>query len=216
VASGPCDTNLKNITCSSDDSRPSFAQKGNTYMALRTPSDAALVAEALGAVPRYEYFGLASRFRELAVTGRGEFPVRPSLKVTVDAEAVWNMAFKASQVGALALNNRAKCDQSGCTGFDGGPFGFMARVTLGSPGQGTSGSWSTSLAYRRLESDAAVDAFTDPDFGLGGTNLQGYVLSATWSAVDRLSLTVRWMSADAIAGPTYRVDVLNTDIQVRF
>jgi hypothetical protein len=216
AVSGPCDTNLKNITCSTDDSRPSFAQKGNTYLALRTPSDAALVAEALGSVSRYQYFGLASRFRELAVTGRIEVPAGQRLKVTVDAEAVWNLGFKASQVGALALNNRAKCDTSGCTGFDGGGVGFMARLTLGSPGQGSAGSWSSSLAYRHLESDAAVDAFTDPDFGLGGTNLQGYMLSATWGVLDQLSLTVRWMSADAIAGPTYRVDVLNTDIQVRF
>jgi hypothetical protein len=185
-------------------------------MALRTPSDAALVAEALGPVPRYQYFGLASRFRELAVTGRGELPAGPRLKVAVDAEAVWNLGFKASRVGALALNNRARCDTSGCTGFDGGRFGAMARLTLGSPVSGSAGSWSASLAYRHLESDAAVDAFTDPDFGLGGTNLQGYVLSATWGVLDQLSLTVRWMSADAIAGPTYRVDVFNTDLQVRF
>ena len=61
-----------------------------------------------------------------------------------------------------------------------------------------------------------VDAFTDPDFGLGGTNLQGYVLAAGFAVADRVWTTARWLSADEIVGPHYRVDVLLLDLQARF
>ena len=30
-------------------------------------------------------------------------------------------------------------------------------------------------------SDAVIDAFTDPDFGLGGTNLKGYTVGGSWA-----------------------------------
>src|SRR5262249_47217350 len=56
-----CDTNIKAITCDTDHSRPSFAQKGNTYRPLRTPSVAALDSELMEGASRYQFFGLASK-----------------------------------------------------------------------------------------------------------------------------------------------------------
>ena len=215
--SSPCDTNLKNVTCDTDDTRPSFAQKGNSYFPLRTPSAAALAAEATGLASRYQYFGLSSLFRELVLTARAELLASPTLKVTVEGEAVRNLGFSARRIAPLALNNRDQCDAKGnCAHYAGGRDGVLGRVVLGSPGQELRGSWNAGLTYRRLESDAVVDAFTDPDFGLGGTNLQGYVLAAGFAVADRVWTTARWFSADEIVGPHYRVDVLLLDLQARF
>jgi hypothetical protein len=215
-ASTPCDTNLKTVTCSTDDTRPTWAQKGNTYFPLRTPSDAALVAESLGPTSRYQYFGLASPYRELSTTGRVELPAGRSLKIGLDGEAVWNLAFSRSQVSQVALNNRVGCGATGCGAYVGGGFGYLARLSLGSPRMDARWSWSASLTYRYLESDATLDAFNDSDFGLGGTNLKGVSSNVYLMLTERVQLGVRWFSADEVAGPPFRVDVFQTDLVARF
>src|SRR5262249_35607858 len=88
--SGPCDTNLSFVTCDADESRPSFAQKGNTYFAIRTPSPAALLLASSRAVPRYQCFRLASRFREIAVTGRFSVSITPAVLAEPEAHYVHN------------------------------------------------------------------------------------------------------------------------------
>ncbi|MFZ4681382.1 MAG: putative porin, partial [Terrimicrobiaceae bacterium] len=64
-----------------DNSRPSFAQKGNTYFPIRN-----IVPDAsndYGAINQWQYYGLATPFEELAVTARIDFnafePVQVSL-----------------------------------------------------------------------------------------------------------------------------------------
>jgi hypothetical protein len=214
--SSPCDTNVKTITCDTDDTRPIFAQKGNSYLALRTPSAGALAAEQFGAAPRYEYFGLATPFRELAVTGRVDAPISGALKAALDVETVWNLGFDRGRLEALALNNRNSCSTTSCVDFGGGPFGVEAKVTVSAPRPEVRGAWSAYVGYRRIESDAAVDAFVDPDFGLGGTNLKGAFVGTTFAPLDRVTLWLRWYSADSIAGPPYRADLAQLDLIARF
>jgi Putative porin len=219
--SGPCDTNLKDIFCDTDESRPAFAQKGNTYMPLRTPSPDALAAEAADPnnTPRYQFFGLAARFRELAATARLDYRVAPPLSLGLEGEYVRNVGFSKKQISPdfVAINNRGPTSDPLALGpYQGGDTGYVGRLTLGSPTQNGRWDWNVSLAYRRVESDAVVDAFTDSDFGLGGTNLKGYVLGAGLGLADGVWTSARWMSADAIVGPTFRVDVLQIDVAARF
>ncbi len=216
--STPCRTDLKDQSCDTDESRPAFAQKGNTYMPLRTPNDQALVQEASGAA-EYQFFGLASRFRELAATGRVELRVAPPLKATLEGEFVRNVGFSKKQVGkvGVALNNFDACDASEtCQRYAGGDDGYVGRFTLGSPTQSQRWDWNVNLAYRHVESDAVVDAFDDSDFGLGGTNLKGFTFGGALALADGVWASARWMSADAIVGPTYKVDVLQIDVAARF
>jgi hypothetical protein len=215
-ASGPCDTHLKGVTCSTDDTRPLVAQKGNTYMPLRTPSDAALVAEAVGSASRYEYFGLASSFRELVATARLELRALEAMKVTLDGELVTNTAFSSRRISSAALNNLGACDAASCDRFAGGNRGALGRFTLGSPAQEVRWAWSAGVEYRHLESDAVLDALNDSDFGLGGTNLKGFGFAASLGLGEGVTATARWSSADAIAGPRYQVDVLQVDLSARF
>jgi hypothetical protein len=215
--SAPCDTNLKGFACDTDPSRPSFAQKGNTYMAIRTPSAKALQAEATGLVPRYQYFGLASRFEELVLTAQLDATLGESLRVLLDAEAVRNLGFSRRAISAVALNNLDQCDANGnCARFAGGQDGWLTKLTLATLNQEVLGSWNVSVGYRVLSSDAVVDAFTDSDFGLGGTNLKGYVIGAGVAIGDNVWAGLRWFSADSVVGPTYQVDVLQLDCSARF
>jgi hypothetical protein len=213
--SSPCRTDLKDESCDTDESRPAFAQKGNTYMTLRTPSEDALAQEALGAA-EYQFFGLAARFRELAATGRIDYRVAPLLRFWVDGEYVRNVGFSKKQITPVAVNNLASSPDGTQGSFDGGDTGYVGRLTIGSPTQIARWDWNVSLAYRHVESDAVVDAFTESDFGLGGTNLKGFVLGAGLGLADGVWASARWMSADAIAGPPYRVDVLQVELAARF
>jgi hypothetical protein len=211
-----CDTNLSYVTCAGDDSRPTFAQKGNTYLALRSPSDAALQLEAAGAVPRYQFFGLASRFRELVGTLRADIPLG-GLLVTVDAEYVHNAGFNRNQIAGGALNNRGASSSSDLLGpYQGGAEGAQGRIAFGSPAQEKQWDWRARLMYRYLESDAVLDALNDQDFGLGGTNLKGFAVDATLFVSDGVYLNPRFFSANQIAGPKYSVDVLQIDLGARF
>jgi hypothetical protein len=212
-----CDTHLKDVTCSTDDSRPLFAQKGNTYMALRSPSPAALQAEATGLVPRYQYFGLASEFQVLTALAKLDARLAPQLKLGFVAEYIRNLAFHPDQIAPLAINNRGPIPAGESQGpFEGGRNGFLGRVSLGSPTQHRAGNWVVAAMYRYLESDAMMDAFTDSDFGMGGTNLKGYLVEGTYAVIDNVWFGARWMSADQIVGPTYRVDVFQLDVWAKF
>jgi hypothetical protein len=92
----------------------------------------------------------------------------------------------------------------------------MARVTIGNREIRRFGDWNAHIGYKYLESDATLDAFTDPDFGLGGTNLKGYFLGGNVGLSDNVWASLRWMSANNIGGTPYAVDVLMVDLNAKF
>jgi len=212
--SSPCDTNLKGFACDTDASRPSFAQKGNTYMPLRTPNDNARVLEVTSNASQYQYFGLASRFRELVGTARFDLALAPGLGLVAEGEVVRNAGFSRKQIAPVALNYCGD-DKTSCW-YIGGNMGYLARVKLGTPALVKRWDWNVSITYRYIESDAVVDAFNDSDFGLGGTNLKGFATAASVGVADNVVAALRWMSADAVAGPTYGNDLVQIDLAARF
>ncbi|EIP96895.1 hypothetical protein OpiT1DRAFT_01322 [Opitutaceae bacterium TAV1] len=198
-----------------DSTRPAFAQKGNTYMELRNiiPS----LENNNGTINQWQYYGLATPFRELAFTGRLDFTHFDPVHVSLEIEAVKNLAYDEAAIDAKAVNNRvpsAPGDPAGS--FDGGDFGWFARLNVGNPVLERFGDWQASIAYKYVESDAVVDAFTDSDFGLGGTNLKGYILGLSMGLSKRVNGRIRWLSADSIGGAAYSVDVFQFDINARF
>jgi hypothetical protein len=195
--------------CSTDLLRPTFAQYGNTYMPLRNFS-----STSLGVL---EYYGLASAFQVVELTGRLDLSEFNPYHVILDGTYVNNVAFNRAQVAAVAFNNLgASPDGKNPGAFDGGNQGFMGRVTVGLPVIANLWDWNVYVAYKYLESDATVDAFTDPDFGLGGTNLKGYILGARLGLGRNVWITGKWMSANAIAGSPFAVDVLQIDLTGKF
>ncbi|EIP98962.1 hypothetical protein OpiT1DRAFT_03462 [Opitutaceae bacterium TAV1] len=199
-----------------DGSRPAFAQRGNSYIALREipeyyPGTSDLNNE-------WQYFGLATPFRELALTAKVDYKKFDPVHLSLEAEFVQNLAFDEAAINANGpsrhkgpTNNLDDDDR-----FEGGDIGYLVRLNVGSLVLEKRWDWQASIAYKYVESDAVVDGFTDSDFGLGGTNLKGYILGLTMGLSKNVNGRIRWLSADSIAGPPYSADVFQFDINAKF
>ena len=198
-----------------DGSRPAFAQKGNTYRALRNIVPTA--DNNFGTTNQFQYFGLATPFRVLALTGKLDYTRYEPFTITVFGEYLKNLAFQRDAISALAINNRAANSVTGRTGvFDGGNTAWIMGLRLGHPTLDKRWDWNATFNYRYVESDAVVDGFADSDFGGGGTNVQGYVIGGALALGARVSLGLRWMSANEIAGPPLKADTLQVDVSGKF
>lgn len=92
----------------------------------------------------------------------------------------------------------------------------MCRVAVGMPRIKHRHDWQVFGGYKHLESDAVLDAFTDSDFYLGGTNAKGWIAGGSYGVATDTWLTLRWLSADQIVGPPLAIDVMQLDLNVRF
>jgi hypothetical protein len=212
-----------NYNGNTDDSRPSFAQHGNTYIALRNVIlDPALAPGQPGVTsptPVYEYYGLASKFQELALTGQLDYSHFDPFHISLIGEYVNNLAFDRSAIEneGPALYPGPQNNNNG-TSYAGGGMGYDVRLNLGAPSLEKLWDWNVNLTYRYLQSDAVVDAFNDADFGgyLTGTNLKGYILGGNLALSSRVWAGLRVMEADSIAGPPLSVDTIQVDINAKF
>ena len=73
-----------------------------------------------------------------------------------------------------------------------------------------------TVGNRYVESDAVIDGFCDSDFGGGGTNLKGFTVGGGLGLSSRVWLGLQWMSGDSIAGPTFKDDIIQFDINAKF
>lgn len=200
-----------------DNSRPSFAQKGNTYFPIRN-----IIADAsndFGAIDQYQYYGLATPFQELAVTGRLDYNGFEPVQVSLIAEFVQNLAFNQSDINAVAVNNRGANDDdlSNSIGdFEGSPQAWNVDVRVGTPALAKAWDWGVTFGYRWIGSDAVVDGFNDSDFGLGGTNMKGFTVGGALALSPHVWMGLRWMGSDSIAGPTFKVSIVQFDLHTKF
>ena len=73
MQSAPCVANTASIPCDTDDTRPGSIQQGNTLFAIRDTSVATATESGTTTPVFYEYYGLASPFRELNFTARFDY-----------------------------------------------------------------------------------------------------------------------------------------------
>jgi hypothetical protein len=180
-------------------------QKGNTLFRTNAALDQGDTS----------YWGLASKFRPINLTASLDLANFDPVHVILTGDWVKNTAFDRDEILART--------QGRVNLTDGDDKGYQYKLTVGMPQLKEMHDWQASFAYRYLGSDAVVDAFTDSDFGGGGTNLKGYILGLQY-AVDRNAvLGLRWLSADQIDSfaPTnsdfkYSLDVMQADVNVRF
>ena len=198
-----------------DETRPSFAQKGNTYMALRD-----IIPDAsnnFGTINQWQYFGLASKFRPLVFSGRVDYNGFEPFQVSLTGDYIKNLGWDRGDIEGKALNNRGATSAGNSTGFyEGGDTAWMVALRAGKPVFEKRGDWQAGVSYRHIESDAVVDGFNDSVFGFGGTNMKGFTLFGTYATSARTQLTLRWLSSSEIAGPPFRSDILLLDFNGRF
>jgi hypothetical protein len=205
------------LESSSDaDSRPDYAtryeyaagfrQRGNTLFSVKAAGDPTAFSNPV--------YGLASEFTVLNLTAVLDLPTVAGLPLTITADALANTAFSRSAIAS----------RTGVALTDGNEMGYLARIALGDHVVRRKGEWNASLTYRYLGSDATLDAFTNSDFGLGGTNNQGFILGVNYGWFDNTVLSARWLSSNQIdsyapgSDPVTKlsVDTLQFDLAVRF
>lgn len=177
-----------------DFTAPPFLQKGNTLFDIRNDAD-----------PNTNLWALAADYHELNLTGVLDLAYFAPAHLWLTVDYVKNIGFDAAKVAA-----RTGVDVEAKT------TGYQAILSAGWPHIAKHGDWRLSLAYKYLQRDAVLDAFTDSDFHLGGTDAKGYILTGEYGLSDETWLTVRWLSADAVDGPPLGIDVLQLDVTARF
>jgi len=184
-------------------------QRGNTLFLTNSP----LELQA-GLTPDKARWGLASRFKPVALTAAAEFSHFAPVVVGLSSEVVRNYGYKRQEI----------IDRTGVFLDDARVFGVQGRATIGSQQVRNAGDWQFSLGYRWLGSDAVPDAFVDSDLGLGGTNLRGFTLGMSYGLARDTTLQARYLSARTISSPTvqvplrhrYAIDSWQVDLHVRF
>jgi hypothetical protein len=213
----------QNTPFSTDDSRPTFAQKGNTYMALReipaVPGSAAQGGNEDGTINQFQYFGLATPFQVLSANGRLEYRHWEPFVVSLSGEWDQNLAWNAQNImnsGPTQLKGNINNPGSNGIGYGGGNNAWIVQTKIGSGALQKRWDWDFGVAYRYVESDAVIDGFCDSDFGGGGTNMKGFSVGGNLALSKSVFIGVRWLSATGIAGPQYKADIIQLDINSRF
>ena len=205
-----------------DNSRPAFAQKGNSYRPIRnitaTPG-AAPGGNLNGAINQFQYFGLATKFRQIYWTGRVDFNHYEPMQISLLGEFIKNVGLERAAMNDLARRDAVVNNRSGGTGaWEGGDTAWYMGVNFGKPITSFDkyGDWSLGLGYRHVESDAVIDGLADSVFGGGGTNMEGYSLNAAMALSRRTWMRLGYFSANQIAGPPLQTDVFLFEFSAKF
>ncbi len=178
-----------------DFTAPQFYQNSNLVFDIRDPLD----VDPTTFLP-----GLVNDFNLLNITGQLDYDFWFPLHIVLTVDYVKNLAYDKDRVLRL-------------TGADlDADKGYQIGMLVGYPKVQGWGQWNMGLRYKYLEADAVLDAFTDSDFHLGGTNAKGWILEGQLGLSKRLWLSARWLTADEIEGDRLSIDVLQLDLNARY
>jgi hypothetical protein len=149
--------------------------------------------------------GLASNFRIINVNALYDLALFAPVHLKFSGDYAKNIGF--NQKAILAYTRQNISDQT---------TAWQLKVDLGWQKVDAHGKWNVFTLYKHLERDAVLDAYTDSDFHLGGTNTKGWVIGGNYGLMKNVWLTGRWLSGDVITGPRYGVDVMQLDLNTRF
>ncbi len=177
-----------------NDTAPAYRQKGNTLFDIDTDGDI-----------NTNLFALAADYRVVNLTGMVDFNLYNPVHVILTADYVDNVGFSASKTlerSGLSVEPETK--------------GYLARVAVGMPSMLLKDDWQLSLTYRYLERDAVLDAFTDSDFHLGGTNSKGFIFAGQYGLSKSTWLSARWLSSQEISGLPLSINTLQVLFNAKF
>lgn len=187
---------------------PQFMQQGNSVVAITNSQsgNGTICADPTGCL-----FGLASQFRIFNATAIYDYLWRGNTHVLFTADYAKNLGYNEQQI----LNEF----KSGLVNYNNAnprTTAYHLRMDVGYPRIARFGDWNFSFAYRYLQRDSVLDAFTDSIFHNGGTNAKGWILAAQYGLAKNTWLDMHWYSTNSIDGPTYNVDTVNFDLNTRF
>ena len=186
-----------------DFTAPKFAQKGNTLFDIRNDDKTTT-----------DFAGLASDYNQVDITVVYDIANFAPTRIIFTADYVRNLGFNARE-NLLAyqlssgLNLKANEVQENVDAYS-------LEVMVGWPKISKRADWNVAIAYKNIGADAVLDAFTDSDFHLGGTDAAGYVISAQYGLADNVGLRLRLLSANEINDAPLAVDTWQLDLNVKF
>ncbi|MEI2415517.1 putative porin [Orrella sp. JC864] len=222
--SSPCVLLSSGDVCSTDWSRPSFMQKGNTLFLLR---DIVHNSPDMDNWNEWHYVGLASKFNLLDVNLRWDTRVFNGMGLRLAGNYVRNLAYnnrkmvnRAGGLDNVATNvefDSTDPNNPVATGVKSGANAWMLQATLGNGfGLRDKGDWMAFVGYKYIQPDAMPDAYNDSTFHLGGTNAQGYYLGGGYAIDKNIFAQLRWSSSKEIYGAPLSIDVLQFEVNARF
>jgi len=164
-------------------------------------------------------WGLAYQFKPVVLTAAAEFTHFSPFNILLSAEYANNTAFSASD-----FHKRADATFYGNVDPGGSGEGYQLKLAVGDSEVRDTDDWQLAFSYRRVGSDALLDAFTDSDLGLGGTNIRGYTLGLTYGLYRNTTLGMKYLAGENIAttlnsnfpDASFKVNSLQVDLNVRF
>jgi len=94
--------------------------------------------------------------------------------------------------------------------------GYMFGAKFGHEKVKKPRQWQVKTYYERLERDAWLDTFPDSDAYGGETNIQSYVVKATYGLMEHVSLGTAYYHSTPIEGPSDDEDVFQVDMVFKF
>lgn len=176
---------------------PQFQQKGNTLINI----------SPLPGVENYK-MALAADYQEVAVTCKLDYGYSYPNHVILTGEYVKNIGFDAADVSRRTGIPPADLKEE--------TEGYRIGLSIGNPEVRWFGEWQLYSYYKYLEADAVIDAFTDSDFHLGGTDAQGWLFGIDLGVHKNVWLTARWITSDEIRSLPFAVDTLQVDLNATF
>lgn len=158
-----------------DYTAPDFLQKGNTLFDIRNSAD-----------PSQNLFALAGEYRLVNANLSLDLGFG-STHVVIGADYVKNIGWDNDEVTrrtGVLRNERTE--------------GYEAGVTVGHPVLNSAWDWRVYAFYKYLQRDAVLDAFTDSDFHLGGTDAKGFQVGFDLGLARGVWMRLRYLSADDI------------------
>jgi polyhydroxyalkanoate synthesis regulator phasin len=177
-----------------DYTAPALLARGNTLFDIRNDLD-----------PDTNLFALASEFEIANLTAQLDFGVFGENRLRFKADYLENRGFDAVAVEQLVGEP-----------VEARTTGRQVEIDIGRALVAKAKDWRVFAAYRYLERDAVLDAFTDSDFGVGGTDTEGYILGFDVGVGRNVWITTKWLSSNEIDGPPLSIDVLQLDLNTRF
>ena len=177
-----------------DYTAPKFLQRGNALFDIRNDADTST-----------NLYALAADYKLVDVTGGIDWRLSPAYRLAFTGDYVKNIGYDEDETNArlgIAIDPRTE--------------GYQAELSFGSVNMALANAWRVSVAYRYLERDAVLDAFTDSDFRLGGTDVRGFIVGGEWALTPRVQLRARYLSGNEIDGPPLGIDVFQLDLNSSF
>ena len=205
--SSPCVAPTSYGSCNTDNTRAPWTQFGNTVFAVRN-----ITLTDGFSTPQPQYYGLASSFGVLDLHGQFLYSGFHPIDIRPEFDFVDNLNFNSQSI----IHNNPVNNLGGNNLFVGSNTGYMVRLLVGHPTLVEAHDWNVALSYKYVGSDAVIDALTDPEFRLGGTNAKGFVLEGNYAFGHNIWVAGKWTSTNAVSGPPYAADTVLLDLNVKF